>query len=103
MARIDQIREMLVESPDDTFLRYALAMELKSAEEHEPALKQFGELMKDEPPYVPAFFMSGQILAAIDRTEEAQAILTQGITFAQQQGELHAAGEMTEFLASLEG
>lgn len=101
MSRIEKIREMLDDNPQDTFLRYALAMELKSAEDHDACLEIFNALMKDEPPYVPAFFMAGQTLAAVDRIDEAQATLTEGIAHAQQQGELHAAGEMTDFLSSL--
>jgi cytochrome c-type biogenesis protein CcmH/NrfG len=102
MSRREQLEEMLAESPEDTFLRYALAMELKSAEEYDACIKLFQELMKDVPPHVPAFFMAGQALAADDRVEEAQAVLTTGIEQAQAQGDTHAAGEMTQFLASLE-
>ena len=102
MSRRAQIEAMLQESPDDTFLKYALAMELKSEQQHEPSLKLFGELMASEPPHVPAFFMAGQQLAGLDRIDEAQAILKQGIEQANQQGNAHASGEMTEFLMSLE-
>ena len=102
MSRREQIESMLKDSPDDTFLQYALAMELKSEGQHEPSLKLFGELMVSDPPHVPAFFMAGQQLAGLDRIEEAQQILKQGIEQANQQGNAHASGEMTEFLMSLE-
>ena len=62
---------MLADSPQDTFLRYALAMELDSEEEHEKSLEIHRGLINDIPPYVPSFFMSGQQLAKLDRTEEA--------------------------------
>ncbi|MDB4766931.1 hypothetical protein OAG71_04505 [bacterium] len=101
MSRREQIESMLKDSPDDTFLQYALAMELKSEGQHELSLKLFGELMKSDPPHVPAFFMAGQQLAGLDRIEEAQEILKQGIEQANQQGNAHASGEMTEFLMSL--
>ena len=45
--------------------------------------------------------MAGQQLARLDRTTEARDWLARGITEAQQQSNLHAAGEMTEFLATL--
>ena len=93
---------MLAETPSDTFLRYALAMELDSDEEHERSLELHRSLIADEPPYVPSFFMSGQQLVRLDRIEEARDLLTQGIAVAQSQGDLHAAGEMSEFLASLD-
>ena len=101
MSRREQLEAMLADSPKDTFLRYALAMELDSQEEHEKSLEIHCELINDDPPYVPSFFMSGQQLAKLDRTDEASEILKQGIELARQQGDTHAAAEMTEFLAML--
>jgi hypothetical protein len=102
MSRREQLETMLADSPNDTFLRYALAMELDSDEEHERSLELHQGLIADEPPYVPSFFMSGQQLVRLDRIEEARHLLTQGIVVAQSQGDLHAAGEMREFLDSLD-
>jgi hypothetical protein len=45
--------------------------------------------------------MAGQQLARLDRIDEAQNWLARGIAQAQQQGNLHAAGEMTEFLGTI--
>ena len=92
---------MLAEEPQDTFLRYALAMELKNEQEFDNSEGMFRELMRDEPPYVPAFFMLGQQLVGQDNINEAIVVLQKGIDHAQQQGDLHAAGEMTELLQSL--
>ncbi len=92
---------MLADDPSDTFLRYSLAMELDKEGEHEASLAQFAGLAHDDPPYVPAFFMAGQQLARLARNAEAREILSSGITAARIQGDQHAAGEMTEFLASL--
>jgi hypothetical protein len=59
------------------------------------------ELTKEDPPYVPAFFMAGQQLAQQSQLEHARTILREGIEQARQQGDLHAAGEMSEFLVTL--
>jgi hypothetical protein len=45
--------------------------------------------------------MAGQQLASLGRTEEARDSLRSGIDQARAQGDAHAAGEMSEFLASL--
>lgn len=102
LSRREKIEAMLADDPQDTFLRYSLAMELDNDGEHDRSLATFGELTSGDPPYVPAFFMAGQQLARLDRIEEAQDILRAGIQAARQQSDTHAAGEMTEFLASLE-
>jgi thioredoxin-like negative regulator of GroEL len=101
MSRREKIEAMLAEDPGDTFLRYSLAMELDKAGEHDASLAKFAELTRDDPPYVPAFFMAAQELARIGRIEEARTALRDGIESARVQGDSHAAGEMSEFLASL--
>jgi GH15 family glucan-1,4-alpha-glucosidase len=102
MSRREQIESMLADSPQDTFLRYALAMELAGDDEMaDRCLELHDGLMKDEPPYVPSFFMAGQQLVRLGRDDEAKEILTAGIAQADTQGDTHAAGEMREFLASI--
>ncbi len=102
MSRREQLEAMLADEPQDTFLRYALAMELENESELEMSVGMFQSLMEDSPPYVPAFFMLGQLFARVDRNEEARPVLKAGIEQARQQGDLHAAGEMSDFLASLQ-
>lgn len=101
MSRRAKIEAMLAEEPGDVFLRYSLAMELDKEGDHDASLAQFTELTRDEPPYVPAFFMAAQQLARLDRIDEARTHLRDGIEAARAQGNAHAAGEMSEFLASL--
>ncbi len=100
-TRRERIEAMLVESPDDQFLRYSLALELEKESAHEPSLELLAGLGRDVPPYVPAFFMAGQQLARLGRVARARAVLRQGIEEARTQQNAHAAGEMSEFLASL--
>ena len=101
MSRREKIEAMLADDPGDTFLRYSLAMELDKEGNHDASLTRFAELSQDDPPYVPAFFMAGQQLVRLGRIDEARTILRDGIAAARVQDNLHAAGEMTEFLASL--
>jgi hypothetical protein len=101
MSRREKIEAMLADEPDDVFLRYSLAMELDKEGDHEASLARLAELTRGEFPYVPAFFMAAQQLARLDRADEARAFLRDGIEAARRQGNAHAAGEMSEFLASL--
>ena len=101
MTRRDKIEAMLEDDPHDTFLRYSLALELEKEGNHDDSLSQLIDLTRDDPPYVPAFFMAGQQLAKLGRTDDARHVLRDGIDEARTQGDAHAAGEMSEFLASL--
>jgi hypothetical protein len=100
-TRREKIEAMLVDDPNDTFLRYSLAMELDKEQVHDASLEKLAELTKDSPPYIPAFFMAGQQLVRLERIDEARSFLRDGIEQARTQGDSHAAGEMSEFLASL--
>jgi hypothetical protein len=101
MSRREKIEAMLAEDPGDTFLRYSLAMELDKEGDHDASLAKFAELTRDNPPYVPAFFMAGQQLVRHGRIDLAREILRGGIDAATRQDDSHAAREMSEFLASL--
>lgn len=101
MNRRAKIEAMLADDPGDTFLRYSLAMELQNEGDHQGSLDRLGELTRETPPYVPAFFMAGQQLARLGRVVEARDRLRDGIEAARLQGDAHAAAEMSELLASL--
>jgi tetratricopeptide (TPR) repeat protein len=102
MSRREKIEAMLADDPADVFLRYSLAMELDKEGCHDASLAKFAELTEDNPPYVPAFFMSGQQLVRLGRYDEARSILSRGVEAATEQGDAHAAAEMKEFLRSLD-
>ena len=102
-TRKEKLIEMLADAPEDLFLRYGLALEYHKEASHEESLQLLAELRAHAPPYVPAFFMAAQQLAQLGRISEAQTAAREGIDAAESQQDLHAAGEMREFLAALEG
>lgn len=101
LSRRAKIEAMLADEPGDVFLRYSLALELSKEGDHPRSLQLLEQLTTDDPPYVPAFFMSAQQLVSLQRIEEGRTFLRTGIEEARKQGDSHAAGEMSEFLASL--
>ena len=101
MSRKEKIIAMLADDPGDTFLRYSLAMELRSEGDHEESLQRLAELTRDSPPYVPAYFMASQQLVDLSKIDEARTQLRTGIEEARRQGDSHAAAEMSELLMSL--
>jgi hypothetical protein len=100
-TRREKIEAMLADDPGDVFLRYSLAMELDKEGQHDRSLAEFERLMAGEQPYAPAFFMAAQQLTRLNRISDARAKLRNGIEVARATGDAHAAGEMSEFLASL--
>ena len=100
-SRLEKIEAMLADEPGDTFLRYSLAMELDKDGQHDRSLESFRELIGDDTPYVPAYFMAAQQQARLGNLDLAKSFLRDGIEQARVQGDSHAAGEMSEFLQNL--
>jgi predicted Zn-dependent protease len=100
-SRREKIEAMLRDDPQDHFLRYGLAIEYDNEQRFEESLALFRGLASESPPHVPAFFRAAQLLARLDQVSDARAMLRDGIEAARQQGNAHAAAEMSEFLMSL--
>jgi thioredoxin-like negative regulator of GroEL len=99
--RLERIEAMLADDPQDSFLRYSLAMELRSLGRNDESLLRFDELTRDDPPQISAFFMAAQQLVELDRIGEARTYLRDGIEHARTQSDSHAAAEMSEYLSTL--
>jgi hypothetical protein len=100
-SRREKIEAMLRNDPHDPFLRYGLAVEYDNEDRHEESLALFEGLMRDNPPHIASFLRGAQLLAKLDRIQDARGVLREGIESARQQGNSHAAGEMGELLATL--
>ncbi len=100
-SRRERIEAMLQEDPQDTFLRYSLAMEYCTEGNVDEGIRRLVELSQANPPYIPACFMAAQRYVDRDQLGEARAMLRYGIDAARDQGDRHAAAEMADYLASL--
>lgn len=94
MDKIAAFNDILRLDPNNAFARYGLAMEHISQDDTEQGLAEFDSLIARDPDYVPAYQMSAQTLARLDRTEEALARLHNGIAAANRTGNQHALAEM---------
>ncbi len=102
MSRKAQVEAMLAEDPDNSTLRYALAMEHAAAGDDPAAVREYREIMRRDGDYVPAYLQAGRALIRLGDDDDARAVLRSGITVARRVGNEHAAGEMQGFLESLE-
>ena len=100
--RIQRLKEMLEKDPNDSFSRYALALEYAGTREFQSAIDELEEVIQKDPKYLAAFHQLGQILGKLNRTQEAKKIYREGIDLAQELGEVKEAKEMSEELEELE-
>jgi hypothetical protein len=102
MSRLEKILAMLETEPNDTFLRYTLAMEYRKMGDSPKSIEMLRDLAyAASSRYVPAFFMAAQQLVDSEDLESARTFLRDGIDEARAQKDLHAAAEMGELLAEI--
>ena len=102
MSRIDQIRQFLQDSPNDSFLRYALAQELQKQGDVEAAKDAYLWLTDNQPSYVATYYHLGKLLIAQGEKEVALAWFNLGIEHAKAAKELHALSELQSAKLELE-
>jgi hypothetical protein len=100
-TRKEQIQEMLAEDPNDSFLRYGLAMACVSEGADVEAVRCFQDLLAIDPEYVAAYMHGGQTLVRLARIDEARALWQRGIDVAHRKGDQHAADEMQGMVDNL--
>jgi tetratricopeptide (TPR) repeat protein len=102
MSRIDQIRQFLQDSPNDSFLRYALAQELQKQGDVEAAKEAYLWLTDNQPSYLATYYHLGKLLIAQGEKEAALAWFNLGIEHAKAAKELHALSELQSAKLELE-
>jgi predicted Zn-dependent protease len=103
MGRLDVIRKIVAQQPNDPFPRYGLAMELTKQGLSDEAEQTFAELEQRFPDYVPQYLMRANLLVSMKRTDDARGVLERGIAAAQRKGDGHALGELQAALDGLGG
>jgi predicted Zn-dependent protease len=100
-SRIEFLKESVEAKPEETFIRYALAMELSKYGDPEDAWQHFNYLLAHHPDYSPTYYQAGAFLARQGRVEEAKQVLAKGIEVTARQGNLHAQSELQAALDQL--
>lgn len=101
MNRREKLEALLAESPDDPFLRYALALALVSEGNAAGAREGLDNLLQSFPDYVPAYLQLAQLQVDAGQSDLAKPVLMRGIEMARRAGESHAESEMRGFLEQL--
>ena len=96
--RLEMLEMLIASGKADSFARYALALEYRSADRIDDALRAFGKLRESDAGYVPMYLQAGAMLSAAGRLDEARAWLQAGIDAARAKGDDHARSEMSDLL-----
>jgi tetratricopeptide (TPR) repeat protein len=101
MARIDLLKSFLEESPDDSFSRYALALEYIKLGQHDDARREFETVRTKDPDYLATYYQLGQLYIKMGLGHEAEKTFRTGIGVAIKQRDDHTRSELEAALESL--
>jgi len=94
MNRIDKIKEMLLNSPADSFLQHALALEYIKLGMEADARKLFETILEREPGYVGSYYHLAKLLERTGETDAAMKVYEKGMEETKKAGDNHAFGEL---------
>ncbi|MEJ7738544.1 MAG: tetratricopeptide repeat protein [Chitinophagaceae bacterium] len=94
MNRIDTIRELLNDCPDDSFLQHALALEYIKTGNEEDARVLFEQILNREAGYIGSYYHLAKLLERTGQTAEAVRVYEKGMAASKQAGDNHAYNEL---------
>ena len=100
--RLNQLRKMLLDVPDDSFISYAIAQELLKMEKWKEAIDQFESLKKKDPEYIGLYYHLARCYTELDMNSEALKTYNEGISIANKLGEQRALSELQNAKMNLE-
>jgi Tfp pilus assembly protein PilF len=100
MNRIEILKGFLNDNPNDSFSRYALALEYAKLGQNDDAVREFETVRQNDPQYVATYYQLGQLYQKLGKTHEAEKTFRTGITAAAKAGDEHTRSELE---AALEG
>jgi len=101
-TRRELLEEFVAQDPNDSFSRYALALELEKENRTPEAITQLREVIARDPVYVAAYQHLGRLVAQSISVEEAREVYLRGVSVAGAAGDQRARSEMQEALDMLD-
>ena len=99
--RLESLKQLVSEYPNDAFARYGLALEYANSGQRETALQEFAKLLEQHPEYTAGYQMAAQTLLREGRNDQARQLLQEGIACARRARNSHAENEMQQMLDEL--
>lgn len=92
--RLQQLLHLLTESPEDSFLTFAVAKEYEGAGDDEQARDYYLRLVENDPAYVGVYYHLGKLYERQGAIRDAFRTYRQGIDAARRAGDQHALSEL---------
>ena len=101
-TRRETLEEFVAQEPDDSFSRYALALELDKEGRQQEAVPQLEEVIARDSSYVAAYYHLGRLLTQTGLPDQARDIYRRGLVAANAANDQRARSEIQQALEMLE-
>ena len=100
--RLEYLQTLLKESPNDSFVLFALAKEYEGQHAHNEAFEHYLKLKIVNPDYVGLYYHLGKLYEQSEDFPSAIEVYKEGIQISQKIKDQHAFSELREALFNLE-
>ena len=94
MEKIEKLKSFLNSSPDDSFLKHALALEYIKLGDDGRARQLFLEVLTRDPSYIGTYYHLASLLERIGEAGNAKTWYQRGMEAAKKAGDNHAYDEL---------
>jgi tetratricopeptide (TPR) repeat protein len=94
MEKIEKLKTFLLQSPDDPFLKHALALEYIKQGDDRSAKELFVGILTRDPAYIGSYYHLAHLLQRSGDLESAKLWYEKGLTAAKKAGDEHAFREL---------
>ncbi len=99
--RISFLEKSMAEKPEDSFFKYALAMELQE-ENSDRAIELLREVINSQPDYLPSYYSLGKLLSEQSDYENALLILDKGLELSKNLKDNKTQSEISALMQNIE-
>lgn len=101
-SRISRLASAVKADPDDSFSKFALALELLKTGEQDKARQLFENIRSRDPEYVGVYYHLAKLYVETGENKKALETYKEGIRVASDLNDHHSKSELEEALAVLE-
>jgi len=100
--KVQKLARRLKQNPDDSFTKFALALEMRKLDQWEKARRLFESIHEHEPQYTGVYYHVGKLYEDLGEPDRAKTIYKEGIAITEEQRDQHAKSELQTALMNLE-
>lgn len=100
-SKIKRLAAFLKKNPEDSFTKFALALELLKLDEVSKARVLFESVLQQDPDYLGVYYHLGKLYEHTGRLQDASELYRTGIELAARQGDERTRLELADALESV--